>query len=384
MTFTKQHILEALSTIVDPSTKRDLVALGLVKNATADDDHIALTLLAPPGGAEACHALRKVCIEAIEDRAKDLGAIIHAFDIQFVDDSGAQIEAAKINDAQSTAQSPPPQKSQANASKLPGVKRIVAVGSGKGGVGKSTVSLNLAVGLARQGLAVGLLDGDIYGPSLPTLLGLDSLKVSMSEHNMLDPFIVHGIRAMTIGKLVDPEKPLIWRGPMAHGAFTQLTKQTQWGELDYLIIDLPPGTGDISLTMSQLVSLDGAVIVCTPQKVAQDDAIRAVRMFQQLGIEIAGVVENMSHFVADDGKEYDIFGRGGAERMAQRYGLPYLGALPIHMELRANSDAGNPTANFEGNASLRQELETLADQFQKQVDIVSMRKAQRTPTLSVT
>jgi ATP-binding protein involved in chromosome partitioning len=148
---------------------------------------------------------------------------------------------------------------------------------------------------------------------------------------------------MTLGKLVDADKPLIWRGPMAHGAFKQLTEQTQWGELDYLIIDLPPGTGDVPLTMAQTLRLTGAVIVCTPQKVAQDDASRAARMFQQLGIEILGVVENMSMFIGDDGKEYDIFGRGGAEKMARRLDLPMLGAMPLTMGLRKNSDAGEPT-----------------------------------------
>jgi ATP-binding protein involved in chromosome partitioning len=262
------------------------------------------------------------------------------------------------------------------------VKHIIAVGAGKGGVGKSSVSLNLAVGLARKGHAVGIMDGDIYGPSMPTLLGLAAAEPTVVG-KMLQPFHVHGVKATTIGKLVDPERPLIWRGPMAHGAFKQLAEQTQWGELDYLIIDLPPGTGDVPLTMAQMLALDGAVIVCTPQKVAQDDAVRAARMFQQLGIEVIGVVENMSYFIGDDRKEYDIFGRGGAEKMAQRLGLPFLGQLPIHMELRENSDAGNPTANFEGNPTLKAELERLVDAFEKQVTVTSMRKQERTPTLTV-
>jgi ATP-binding protein involved in chromosome partitioning len=198
------------------------------------------------------------------------------------------------------------------------------------------------------------------------------------------PFTAHGIRTMTIGKLVDSEKPLIWRGPMAHGAFKQLADQTRWGELDYLIIDLPPGTGDVPLTMAQTMQLDGAVIVCTPQKVAQDDAVRAVRMFQSLGIDIIGVVENMSYFIGDDGKEYDLFGRGGAEMMAQRMGLPYLGPLPIHMELRENSDSGDATANFTGNETLRGELESLVGQLEKQVMIASQRREKSSPTLSIT
>jgi ATP-binding protein involved in chromosome partitioning len=253
-------------------------------------------------------------------------------------------------------------------------------------VGKSTIAVNLAVGLARRGHAVGLMDGDIYGPSLPTMLGLDALEVVVLGP-MIQPFNVHGVKAMTIGKLVEPEKPLIWRGPMAHGAFKQLVEQTQWGELDYLIIDLPPGTGDVSLTMAQLLKLTGAVVVCTPQKVAQDDAVRAARMFQQLGIDLLGVVENMSYFVGDDGKEYDIFGRSGAERMAQRLGVPFLGAVPITMSLRENSDKGTPLANFTDNSprgrQLAQDLESLVSNLEAQVGLASLQSGSKTPTLTI-
>lgn len=273
---------------------------------------------------------------------------------------------------------------QSAAPFLPGVKHVIAVGAGKGGVGKSTVAVNLAVGLALRGQSVGLLDGDIYGPSLPTMLGLDALQTNIIA-NMLQPFYVHGVKAMTIGKLVDPEKPLIWRGPMAHGAFKQLVEQTEWGELDYLVVDLPPGTGDVSLTMAQLMRLTGAVVVCTPQLVAQDDAVRAVRMFQQLGIDVLGVVENMSYFVAEDvtpAREYDLFGRGGAEMMAQRLGLPYLGAIPITIPLRKNGDEGNPSANFQGKTRLSAALETLVTNFEGQVALAAIRGGTR-PTLSV-
>jgi ATP-binding protein involved in chromosome partitioning len=262
-------------------------------------------------------------------------------------------------------------QTQGGSELLPGVKHVIAVGAGKGGVGKSTVSVTLAIALARQGHSVGLMDGDIYGPSVPTLLGLDDEPVNIHE-NMLQVFTTHGIKAMTIGKLVDPEKPLIWRGPMAHGAFKQLIEQTRWGELDYLIIDLPPGTGDVPLTMSQLLSLDGAVIVCTPQKVAQDDAVRAARMFQQMQIDVLGVVENMSYFVGDDGKEYDLFGRGGAEMMAQRMGLPYLGGIPISMDLRRLCDEGNPSAIFE-DAQMRGAIEGVARRVEDEVALAAMR-----------
>jgi len=276
-------------------------------------------------------------------------------------------------------------KAQASAISLPNIKHIIAVGAGKGGVGKSTIAVNLAVGLALRGHAVGLLDGDIYGPSLPTMMGLHGLPANLLG-NMLQPFYVHGVKVMTIGKLVDAEKPLIWRGPMAHGAFKQLVDQTEWGELDFLIIDLPPGTGDVALTMAQMLKLTGAVIVCTPQQVAQDDAIRALRMFEQLRIEVLGVVENMSYFVADDitpPREYDIFGRGGAQQLAQRTGVPFLGAVPITISLRKNSDDGNPSANFQGTTPLAASLDRLVQNLQGQVSLASLKTGQSTPTLTI-
>src|SRR5205814_7651293 len=197
------------------------------------------------------------------------------------------------------------------------------------------------------GAKVGLMDGDIYGPSMPTMLGIKGIAPNVRAGKLL-PHHVHGIHAVTIGSLVESDKPLLWRGPMAHGAFKQLLlDNTEWPELDYLIVDLPPGTGDVPLTLCQLLPLTGAVVVATPQQVALDDAIRAVRMFQQLGAPILGMVENMSYFVDEAGRESDIFGRGGAERAAQNLALPFLGAIPMFTELRINSDAGNPTANFQ-------------------------------------
>jgi ATP-binding protein involved in chromosome partitioning len=255
---------------------------------------------------------------------------------------------------------------------LPQVKNVIAVGAGKGGVGKSTIAVNLAIGLHRAGARVGLMDGDIYGPSMPTLLGIKGVAPHVRGNKIL-PHEVHGIYAITIGSLVEQEKPLIWRGPMAHGAFKQLLlDNTEWPELDYLIVDLPPGTGDVPLTLCQLLPLTGAVVVATPQQVALDDAVRAVRMFQQLGAPVLGIVENMSYFIASDGAESDIFGRGGAEKAAKRLELPFLGALPMFTELRINSDAGKPNANFEGNPKLRQSLEGLVTHLAGQVSIRNM------------
>lgn len=320
-------------------------------------------------------------LDALAAAARDAvarlpGAQGRPFTIEFVDERGRAFHASG---APQPGHRPIPGLGAGSA--LPGVKCAIAVGAGKGGVGKSTVAVNLAVGLARRGHAVGLLDADIYGPSLPTMLGLAGLEQSVRE-GYLQPHYVHGVKAITIGKLVDPEKPLIWRGPMAHGAFKQLVEQTQWGDLDYLVIDLPPGTGDVSLTMAQLLKVTGAVVVCTPQRVAQDDAIRAARMFQQLGIEVLGVVENMSYFVGDDAKVYDLFGRGGARGLAQRLNLPFLGEIPITTSLRISSDEGRPGDNFSpAGSAIAQALDTLVTNVEAQIS--ASRARSTTPTLNI-
>jgi len=272
------------------------------------------------------------------------------------------------------AQNPPPPHhghpahgGQPASPVLTQIKRIIAVGAGKGGVGKSTMALNIAVGLHRRGHEVGLMDGDIYGPSMPTLLGIKGVPPQVRGSRIL-PHHVHGIHAVTIGSLVEPEKALIWRGPMAHGAFKQLLlDNTDWPTLEYLIVDLPPGTGDVPLTLCQLLPLTGAVIVATPQQVALDDAVRAVRMFEQLGAPVLGIIENMSYVALPDGTIYDLFGRGGAKAEAARLGVPFLGEVPTFMELRVNSDAGRPHANFEQPAALRDALQGVVVRLEEEV-----------------
>lgn len=231
--------------------------------------------------------------------------------------------------------------------RLPGVKNAIAVGAGKGGVGKSTIAALAAIGLAREGAKVGLMDADVYGPSIPKLMGLDAEKPSARDDRIL-PLEAHGVAVMSMGFMVEPERAVIWRGPMIHGVVKQFVEQVEWGELDYLIIDLPPGTGDVPLSLAQMLPLTGAVVVCTPQEVALLDAIKALRMYQQLSVDILGIVENMSYFVAPDtGKEYDIFGRGGAAKAAQRLDVPLLGEIPINIGIRSAGDAGSPTDAFE-------------------------------------
>ncbi len=405
MSFTKDSARQALTTVPAPGLTGDLVSSGALQWIALCESNASIKIHLPPSGRGSWDQTAATATSALVAAGKTAGQPITSVIVEFVDDAGTVIHTARPSTTSSTHASPAPQPkppmattpattpastgrqptpqatAQPASKLLPGVQKVIAVGAGKGGVGKSTVAVNLAVALARQGHSVGLMDGDIYGPSFPTLLGLRGLDV-VTLGGMLQPFVVHGVKAMTIGKLVDEEKPLIWRGPMAHGAFKQLAEQTSWGELDYLIIDLPPGTGDVPLTMAQLIQLAGAVVVCTPQQVAQDDAVRAARMFQQLGIPVLGVVENMSYFVCEHGTEYDIFGRGGAEYMAQRLGVPFLGALPLTPALRKNSDAGAPSDNFLPGP-LASSLEALARNLLSQIALESMRHGQSRPTLSI-
>ena len=225
---------------------------------------------------------------------------------------------------------------------LPQVRNIIAVGSGKGGVGKSTVAVNLALALAAEGASVGVLDADIYGPSVPMMLGLSG-RPDSPDGKSIEPMRAHGLQAMSIGLLVDQDTPMIWRGPMATSALTQLLNETRWEALDYLLVDLPPGTGDIQLTMAQKIPVAGAVIVTTPQDIATLDARKALKMFEKLGIAVLGLVENMAvHVCANCGHVEHVFGQGGGERMAAGYGVPLLGSLPLDAAIREQGDAGTP------------------------------------------
>jgi ATP-binding protein involved in chromosome partitioning len=351
----REQVIAALRTVQDPELFKDIVTLNMVKDVKVEGSAVEVTVeLTTP----AC-PLKEVIERDVTAALRKAGAT----DVKLNMTANTRGPAGPRRDA------------------LPQVKNIIAVGAGKGGVGKSTIAVNLAVGLARTGAKVGLMDGDIYGPSMPTMLGIRGVAPNV-RGNRIQPHAVHGIHAITIGSLVEQDKPLIWRGPMAHGAFKQLLlDNTEWPDLDYLIVDLPPGTGDVPLTLCQLLPLTGAVVVATPQQVALDDAIRAVRMFQQLGAPVLGMVENMSYFIAPDGSEADIFGRGGAEQAAQRLGLPFLGALPMFTELRVNSDAGTPEKNFEGNPRLTAALDQLVKNLAGEVSKRNLEPA--APTLNI-
>jgi ATP-binding protein involved in chromosome partitioning len=312
-----QAALAALKKVLDPELRRDLVTLGMVKDLSVEGDAVRLKVELTTPACPLKDAIGKDVKAALE------GAGFKRVEIAW----GAQVRSAP---------------GAAQSMLTPGVKNIILVGAGKGGVGKSTVAVNLAVGLARLGAKVGLLDADIYGPSLPLLTGLTARPTSR-DGQKLDPLRAHGVEVMSIGFLIEPDQALIWRGPMVTGALIQLLRDVSWGELDYLVLDLPPGTGDIPLTLAQNVRAAGVVLVSTPQDVALADVIRAKLMFDKVSIPVLGLIENMSSFVCPHcHAETPIFAHGGAHQAADKMGIRFLGEIPIDLAIREGGDKGVP------------------------------------------
>ena len=320
---TRQTLTAALRDLADPASDRDIVAAGLIEGILVRDGLVQVTLLTDRDRASAMEPVRR----AVEQR--------------LAREPGVRNVTAILTSATRPATSVAPAAPAERAKLLGDVGAVIAVASGKGGVGKSTVAVNLAVALARQGLSVGLLDADIYGPSLPRMLGLDRRPDIVGDRMI--PLEAWGLRAMSIGFLVDEATAMIWRGPMVMGALVQLMEQVEWGAPDVMVIDMPPGTGDVALTLSQRVAVAGAVIVSTPQDIALVDARRAVAMFRKTGVPIAGIVENMSYFSCPNcGHDSHVFGHGGARDEAERLGVPFLGELPLLAAVRMSGDAGTP------------------------------------------
>ncbi len=245
----------------------------------------------------------------------------------------------------SRSKQPQPGPIQKGVQPIEGVKHIIAVSSGKGGVGKSTVAVNLATSLALDGARVGLMDADVYGPNIPTMMGVigqPKIEQHPERGDLFVPPIAHGVKVMSMGFLIDPDQPLVWRGPMLHSIVSQFCHKVNWGELDYLIVDMPPGTGDVQLSLSQLVPLSGAILVTTPQEVSVQDVRKAYIMFEKVRVPVLGIVENMSYFICDEGKRYDLFGKGGGEAIAQKFAVPLLSQIPIVMNIREGGDVGRP------------------------------------------
>ncbi len=313
---TEEKVLEALKKVQDPELHRDVISLGMIRDLRVSGDSVALTLVLT---TPAC----PVRVQFEKDVREAVGRIPGVGKVDLT--TTAQVRSVRSFDSGG----------------ISGVRNVVAVASGKGGVGKSTVSVNVAAALARDGARVGLLDADIYGPNIPLMMGLDQLPPL--QDGKLVPAENFGVKVMSMGFLIKPTEAVIWRGPMLHGAVNKFMKEVLWGDLDYLLVDLPPGTGDVQLSLAQVISLSGALIVTTPQDVALQDVQRAVAMFEKVKVPVLGVAENMSGFSCSHcGKTTDIFDRGGGARAAEHFKVPFLGEIPLVPEVRAGSDSGHP------------------------------------------
>ncbi|KVG53325.1 iron-sulfur cluster carrier protein ApbC [Burkholderia territorii] len=337
MSIDRAHVDAALAAVVDPNTGRPYAANKGVRNVAIDGDAVAVDVVVGYPARSQHDDVRARIADALK-------AVPGVRDARVA--VSQEIVAHTV---------------QRGVKLLPNVKNIVAVASGKGGVGKSTTAVNLALALAAEGASVGILDADIYGPSLPTMLGIHGQRPESPDNQSMNPLVGHGLQANSIGFLIEEDNPMVWRGPMATSALEQLLRQTNWRELDYLIVDMPPGTGDIQLTLAQRVPVTGAVIVTTPQDIALLDAKKGLKMFEKVGIPILGIVENMSiHICSNCGHEEHIFGAGGAERMAQDYGVTVLGSLPLDIAIRERADSGTPTVVAEPDGALARRYRDIA------------------------
>jgi ATP-binding protein involved in chromosome partitioning len=359
MAASEQALLAAVQAVVDPNTGRDFVTTRQLKNLRIESGNVSFDVeLGYPAKSQVA-ALRRSLIAA----ARSVGG---------VDNVSVNLKTHIVAHAV-----------QRGVQLLPGVKNIVAVASGKGGVGKSTTAVNLALALAAEGARVGILDADIYGPSQPMMMGIEG-RPQTSDGKTMEPLENYGVQVMSIGFVVDPGDPMIWRGPMATQALEQLLRQTNWGDLDYLIVDLPPGTGDIQLTLSQRVPLTGAVIVTTPQDIALLDARKGLKMFEKVSVPILGVVENMAvHVCSNCGHVEHIFGAEGGKRMAEQYGVEYLGALPLAMSIREQADSGHPTVVSDPDGEIAALYKTVARRVAVGIAQKSKDFSAKFPTITV-
>ena len=345
----KAQILDKLRSVKGPDLAGDIVALGLVSDVLVRDGTATFSITVPADRAAKLEPLRL----AAERMAKEVPGVAQAMAI-LTADAAAPAPVRPAPKPQDAGNVPPPMQARAQqqqkpqASPIPGA--IIAVASGKGGVGKSTTAVNLALGLQANGLKVGLMDADIYGPSAPRLLRITGRPTTIGDGKTLRPLEGYGLKVMSMGFLVDEDTAMIWRGPMVMSAITQMLKDVAWGDLDVLLVDMPPGTGDAQLTLAQQVPLAGAVIVSTPQDLALIDARKGINMFRRVDVPILGIVENMSLFLCPHcGARHDIFGHGGAAAEAERIGVPLLGEVPLHADIRSHSDAGSPVVVSEPN-----------------------------------
>ena len=348
----REAVLNALRAVVDPDIRRDIVTLGFVKNLSIDSGRVSFTIELTTPACPVKEQLREQATNAVRSVSG-----VSQVDVQLT---------ANVRSALAPETGRPP---------LPGVKNVIAVGAGKGGVGKTTVAVNLALSLAKCGSRVGVLDGDIYGPNVPLMLGLNTQLTT--DGKQIVPAEKYGLQVVSIGFLTQDDAPIIWRGPMLHSAIQQFFREVAWKDLDYLIVDMPPGTGDVALSMSQTVPVVGSIVVTTPQQVSLSDSRRAVRMYQKLNIPPIGIVENMSYYQCTNcHHEADIFGHGGGEALAAELNVPFLGRLPLYQPIREGSDAGVPLVVAEPSSVAAKAFLTLAERAAAQVSIAAHRTAE--------
>jgi len=348
----RDAVLNALRAVVDPDIRRDIVTLGFVKDLSIDSGRVAFTIELTTPACPVKEQLREQATNAVRAVSG-----VSQVDVQLT---------ANVRSALAPETGRPP---------LPGVKNVIAVGAGKGGVGKTTVAVNLALALVKCGSRVGVLDGDIYGPNVPLMLGLNTQLTT--DGKQIVPAEKYGLQVVSIGFLTQDDAPIIWRGPMLHGAIQQFFREVAWKDLDYLIVDMPPGTGDVALSMSQTVPVVGSIVVTTPQQVSLSDSRRAVRMYQKLNIPPIGIVENMSYYQCTNcHHEADIFGHGGGEALAAELQVPFLGRLPVYQPIREGSDAGVPLVVAEPSSAAAKAFLTLAERAAAQVSIAAHRTAE--------
>ena len=357
VTITEDQVLQALRAVKDPDLHKDIVTLNMIRD------------MAVCGGIVSFRFVLTTPACPVRDQLK--------FEAEKAVMGIAGVERVEVKmDAEV-----PKARGVIDKSEIAGIKHIVAVSSGKGGVGKSTVSVNLAVSLALSGAKVGILDTDVYGPNVPIMMGGHDLPIA--HGNMIVPPVYHGVKTMSIGLLNPGDKAVVWRGPMLHSAVSQFLRQVEWGELDYLIIDMPPGTGDVQLSLAQMVAVAGAVLVTTPQEVALSDVRKAYSMFEQLHVPVLGIVENMSYFECAHGERYHIFGNGGGEALAERYQVPFLGAVPISMSIREGGDLGIPVVISQPQSQQAKAFQHVAEQVAAQVSIEAMKAQKALPVLNL-
>ena len=348
----EKDVMAALSKVQEPELHKDLVTLNMIRDMKISGDQVSFTVMLTTPACPLKHQIERESRQAV-------------LDLPGVNSVEVKLDANVPNDGRSRG-----------LLQLP-IRNAIAVASGKGGVGKTTVAVNVAVVLAQSGARVGLLDADIYGPNVPTMMGVQRLPPL--KENKLIPAETYGVKMMSIGFLVKPDQPLIWRGPMLHSAIRQFLTDVEWGELDYLVVDLPPGTGDAALSLAQSLPLSGSVIVTLPQQVSLDDARRGLEMFRQLDVNIFGVIENMSYLKLPDGTHMDIFGSGGGERLAREAGVPFIGAIPMDPSVRAGGDEGIPVVVSHPDSAVARALSAIAEDLAAKVSVAAVQQSNFIP-----